>query len=223
MDTVKINTVIGFHQALIDLKDISTRTIFRGVSNCDYQLIPSLGRIGISEKIYVAEKILMGKFKESAIAYIDRVPNNEFEWLALAQHHGLPTRLLDWTYNPLVALFFAVEKDSENDGRIYVTWKISQVRNKNQDPYHLKKIYCYRPSFVTQRIINQSSVFTVHSCPEKPYEADNMIIFDIDVRIKYELKQMLFKYGVNYKTIYPGLDGLSKDLKWLETHKYISK
>ncbi|GHV67619.1 hypothetical protein AGMMS49928_05030 [Spirochaetia bacterium] len=218
MDTVRIDTTIDFHKALIDLKKISLGSIFRGVSNCDYQLIPSIGRI--KKDIYIVEKNLMRKFKESAIGYIGRLPNDEYEWLALAQHHGLPTRLLDWTYNPLIALFFAVKNNYENDGRIYIAWNISQIRNKNRNPYQLKKTYRYRPSFITQRIINQSSVFTVHSSPEKPYEAKNMMILDIVANAKHELREMLFKYGVNYKTIYPGLDGLSRDLKWLETGIY---
>jgi len=216
MKTIKISSTIDFHREIYELKNISTRTIFRGVPDCDYKLIPSIGRIQTGENIYVVEKRLMAKFKDSAIAYIDRVPNDEYEWLALAQHHGVPTRILDWTYNPLIALFFAVEKEYEKDGRIYIDWGIPLIKNKNRDPYQLKRIKRYRPSYITQRIINQSSVFTIHCCPENHYETDNMIILDIDAKIKYELRKMLFKYGVNYKTIYPGLEGLSKDIKWLE-------
>jgi type I restriction enzyme M protein len=50
---------------------------------------------------------MLEKFKREAIPYLTIKPNDDWDWLALAQHHGLPTRLLDWTQNPLVAVGIA--------------------------------------------------------------------------------------------------------------------
>ncbi len=71
------------------------------------------------------ERELLQRFIRESSAWLstDR-PNDFVEWYYLAQHHGVPTRLLDWTCDPLVALWFAVAGDDDQDGYIY-TYDIS--------------------------------------------------------------------------------------------------
>ena len=98
-------------------------TIYRGVSNVEYKLVTTLGRVNLkqSDNFEGVEKRTLRVFKERAIPFISTMPSNDWEWLALAQHHGLPTRLLDWARNPLVALYFSVRNDNNNDrSAIYV-------------------------------------------------------------------------------------------------------
>lgn len=84
---------------------------FRGHSDVSYKLLPSLAREGGVDK----ESLLTKRFRQNAYPYRLTPPQSEWEWLFLMQHYGVPTRLLDWTESPLVALFFAVSNSSKDD------------------------------------------------------------------------------------------------------------
>ncbi|MGF1531457.1 MAG: FRG domain-containing protein [Puniceicoccaceae bacterium] len=95
--------------------------VFRGVGHSTDILETSLMRLG--GPYLKLERHLLRNFRK--YAHQDWVDENSvWHWLAVAQHHGLPTRLLDWTYSPLVALHFATEAldDFENDGLV---WKVN--------------------------------------------------------------------------------------------------
>lgn len=86
--------------------------VYRGLSNKDYELKTSLYRLQNNPKDL--EGHLLRNFKKYAPQ--DSVSeNNDWNWLAVAQHHGLPTRLLDWTFSPYVALHFMSEELDKYD------------------------------------------------------------------------------------------------------------
>jgi len=77
---------------------------FRGHANHEWHLEPTLAR----RNRLGAELQLMKQFKQNAYQFLDRPPENEWEWIFLMQHYAIPTRLLDWTESPLVGLYFAL-------------------------------------------------------------------------------------------------------------------
>jgi hypothetical protein len=92
-------------------------TVFRGLARSSYRNVHSLSRL--DGDFAALERHLLRSFRKYAQRELPGP--STWEWLALAQHHGLPTRLLDWTYSPLVALHFATASAS---GREAMLWEI---------------------------------------------------------------------------------------------------
>jgi hypothetical protein len=135
---------------------------FRGCSKAEYTLETSLMRMG--GRYDELERHLIRNFRK--YAHKDVVERDSFwNWLTLAQHHGLPTRLLDWTYSPFCALHFATVnlEDAHLDGTV---WKID---------YH--KVSALLPSKLRARLKELSAnVFTTDILAEQVH---NLEEFDL--------------------------------------------
>ena len=110
--------------------------IYRGLNSVDHQLETSLQRLGGPyEKL---ERHLLRNFRK--YAHRDTAPGGStWNWLAMAQHHGLPTRLMDWTYSPYVALHFATN-EIERFGEDGLIWGINYVKLNQQLPQSLRAV-----------------------------------------------------------------------------------
>ncbi|HWQ12131.1 MAG TPA: FRG domain-containing protein [Roseiflexaceae bacterium] len=119
-----------------DLRRHRSNRAFRGMPDATYDLRTSLMRLG--EGFAGLEAHLLRAFQRYARPYVG-TEGSVWSWLALAQHHGLPTRLLDWTYSPFVALHFATADPHrmDVDG---VIWAADYVRSSAYLPGRLREI-----------------------------------------------------------------------------------
>ena len=146
------------------------RWVFRGQPKETYSLIPYVGRAPWAHEKdkkdrRIFEKSLFDMFCREARDYVDPCPSSDWEWLALAQHHGLPTRLLDWSDNPLVALYFAVSKHDDCNGKFFALHMPNKASKETleKSPFEIRTPVKYRPSIVTPRIRAQEGLFVVCS------------------------------------------------------------
>lgn len=133
---IDINSLTELIDALqVDFQDYGGSVWYRGQTKETHPLLPSYLRAD-----YAPETTLLSAFKQNASMLTDKQPTNSFDWMFLMQHYGIPTRLLDWSESPLVALYFALQKDDEFDAVIWALKptelnKIANIKNRVEQFY----------------------------------------------------------------------------------------
>jgi hypothetical protein len=201
--------------------------IFRGVRQNNYQLVPKIGRegtrkgVGSPEDLHYdrdEEDTMVRHFIRSAGPYVRHVPTTRLEWLALAQHHGMFTRLLDWTESLLVAAFFAVEdaRPREIPPMIYAAKGVKVIpENRYNDLDGLEDAMLYYPQHISPRIPAQSSVLTVHNPPDEPFVPPTLVRITIARHTLLTMKLNLSACGIHRASLFPDIDGLAAHQSWL--------
>lgn len=220
--------LISSVQALLDrtasvyFREERGRWVFRGHADSAFELKPSIGRSAYTSPTRAKyESSLFAIFRREALGYLDRIPANDWDWLSLAQHHGLPTRLMDWTQNPLVALYFAVDSCPSADGALLALHSITKAppRVLANSPFVIKHPEKFYPNLVSPRIRAQEGLFIVCSDLDGPLDKNLRPDWQIERYIvpkgkKDDLRYELYRLGVHASALFPDVDGLAARIKW---------
>jgi hypothetical protein len=221
--------------------------LFRG-QNIDEPLLPKVAREYEKIRVYgnpylydlfTYEVMMLEDFKRRSRPYLTKEPSSDWDWLTIAQHHGMHTRLLDWTENPLIALFFAIDPIMVNRER--VVWILRIGRKEiitpaiDTNPFELSRTRLFMPNIVSPRLVSQSGWFTIHKYNKRK---DKFIALEKNIIFKEFLTKVivntniidLMKHldlcGVNSSSLFVDLDGLCKHInvkKDLHNRYYIRK
>jgi hypothetical protein len=191
--------------------------MFRGVADAETHLLrPKIGR-DPGRYDGKQERQLFENFKRRATRFIDLRGFSEWDCLALAQHHGLPTRLLDWTSNPLVAAYFAVSSvPGDATARVYAVRARTRIDDvESGDPLaYTGQVTFFVPAHVAPRIVSQRGFFTIHPEPDKAWEPQPASHFDIVPVDRGFFRRRLFSLGIDPSHIMADLDGVCETLAW---------
>jgi hypothetical protein len=211
--------------------------LFRGQTE-DWPLLPKIARIRLRPQMSLlqTEQRLLSDFKLQALSFLDMNPESDWEWLSLAQHYGMATRLLDWTSNPLAALWFAVEKPPtiprppKESMSPAVIWAFVPATgdyvnaSSGASPFSGGRTRVFRPKHIARRIVAQSGWFTVHK-----YIQDKQKFIPLNRQLGYMgaltkiivpwehfsgIRYDLDRCGVNAASMLTDIVGLCQHIEW---------
>ncbi|WIT14313.1 FRG domain-containing protein [Paucibacter sediminis] len=216
METLTLDSLGDLHR---HIEPHGRAFVYRGVSDvARHKLVPTIGRSTSDlEATLKVEQELLWLFKSHARPFVPHQPRSDWEWLSLAQHHGLPTRLLDWTRNPLVGLFFACRSSPAEDGALYCLHAPELLNpGVDTDPWNVARPTLVLPAHVTPRLSAQAGLFSIHPNPTDPLLLNDDMKLIVRADAKHALLEALAQYGVHAGSMFPDLDGLCAQLTWLK-------
>lgn len=226
---IQVKSVAEF-VSQISLLPSGAEYVFRGQAQ-NWKLLPRIARESPAIDWKFREQHVFNEFKRRAAPMLGLVGISSLELLGIAQHNGVPTRLLDWSWSALSALWFAVREpwqvDWKSDSAIYA-FHLEEDDIQNQDdalwsePFGSRGTKFFLPRHVNVRITAQEGLFSVHPFSNaskrfvelernKKYK-DRFFRFDVPRQRREEIKLQLRTLGVHAATVFPDLVGIAEFL-----------
>ncbi len=235
-----------FESRVSNLTKVRYKWVFRGQSDAAWSPETSLFRafqtartirsLGGSTSGFLKsehEKLMIDRFKRNAHLYRSKLPESGelLEWLAIMQHYGAPTRLLDVTFSPYVAAYFVLEA-GESSGAIYAFnhEELSKYAPENvgttlfeDETSKHNFLALYWPCLATERSLAQQGAFLVPSTIETPLQEliEKIVPIDgscIKMTIAAELRseglRKLREWNLTSTSLFPGIDGFCRSLRF---------
>lgn len=196
---------------------VNSETLFRGHASETWGMKPSAFRNGAAGILKHSD---LSEWKRISGRLIQPRPMDDIEWLVLAQHYGVATALLDWTANPLVALFFASEQvndeNASSDGMIWMTRRTEFQPTQSTatiEPFfeNRKLPLLLDTSAMNIRSRTQDSVMTLHCDGENHYSREGF--FPVRQTDKWDIRHALELFGLTPARIYSDLALAAADFK----------
>lgn len=222
----EIKSLAQFIDRVSKYQPSTNHTLFRGQSKRG-NLLPGIARDDPKVNTTPREKEMLKQFLRLGATRIPVQYNTIWDQLVLAQHYGMKTRLLDWSTNPLVAMFFACSAWEKGDVYVYSLIADSFLMpNPDTDPFQPERTWVVLPNLGNDRIVAQHGCFTAHAYANK---AGKFVALEHNVKMKTYLTEYLVtakirgeilgqldRCGINRSTLFPDLEGLGRYLNWRE-------
>lgn len=239
MEECMVHTWDEFMGVITDLNThAKTQLWYRGQADIGWKLLPTVKRPPYD--VGETEQYLTNNFYIEASQRLKSPPKNRAAWLSLMQHYGLPTRLLDWTESPLIALYFAVSNEQfiGKDAAIWILNPLELNAMQSYGKYLFPMDYGTPSKFITPafkkrtepggvlaccsvendlRMYVQQAAFTIHSfrgpLEEMPQIGQCLKRMIVPCLLKERFAMQLALCGFRLSNIFPDMDHISSELR----------